>query len=931
VSTAAREPRRGTLPKAVVGIDLGTTHTALAWARCQAGAEPIQMPIPQWVAGRRRAELALLPSVVYAPAGGELPEASSGPERWVAGEYARIRTQETVGRGVASAKSWLCHTGVERLESILPWGTGVEGVDKLSPVEVSQRLLEHVRTAFVEQHPELGLEDVLVVLTVPASFDPTARKLTVLAAERSGLRVRLLEEPQAAFYEYLGQNEGELFHLVARAGPLVVLVCDIGGGTLDLSLIEVEPQAAGLGLRRSAVGRHLLLGGDNMDLALARSVEASLGAGALDAERFGQLLLSAQRAKEVLLGPDPPESFPIRVLGAGSQLLGKALAADVSKRQVEALVLDGFFPHSALGELPEVKRVGLTTFGLPYERDPRVTRHIAQFLARHTDRVVPGALLLNGGVTRSPRITERIVSCLSDWAGRDIECLTIPDPLLSVSRGAVRYGLALCGFGARIEGGSAFGYYVGVGAPNPDSGPQALCVVPRGAKEGERHVVGMRRFELTVGRPARFELYASDTALHAPGTRVDLDPSYQALPPVTTRLVLPGGEGETRVRVQLEGELSAIGTLELGCTVLAEAGEGSEPPPSMGPAPRLSLAFELGSRQLPPGSVSGRAQTPAPPRLGFDRSRLAAAETAVDRVFGKGRKDVAAREVKDLLRTWERVLGPKKTWDLEQNRTLCDVLLSGYKARTRSEDHERVFWMLTGQCLRPGFGHALDPERVAVVCAQFDAGLSFRDAERNWQQYWIAWQRVAGGLDEAMQGRIRALGDPVLAPPELKLKKPKGFRPGALGDLLSLASHLERVEPGRRVTLGGWILDRTWSDRDPRLWTYLGRIGARVPSYASAHYALPNSVVERWVEQLLRERWSEVPTAAQAAVSLARVTGDQTRDLNPKLRQDVARALERAGVAEELRRAVLELVPITRAQREQQLGDDLPLGLRLLD
>src|SRR4029078_9806276 len=206
--------------------------------------------------------------------------------------------------------------------------------------------------------------------------------------------------------------------------------------------------------------------------------------------------------------------------------------------------------------------------------------------------------------------------------------------------------------------------------------------------------------------------------------------------------------------------------------------------------------------------------------------------------------------------------------------------LGTQKGRSRSEEHERAFWMLIGYCLRPGFGHALDAQRIAQLWPGFAACLSYRESERNWQQYWIAWRRLAGGLEAEMQGHIRELVDPVLAPPDLKLKKAKGFRPLALDELLAVASQLERVEAAPKAALGHWLLERTWSDRDPRLWSYLGRLGARVPAYSSATFALKGSVVERWVEQLLRERWSEVATAAACGLSLARVTGDQMRDLS---------------------------------------------------
>lgn len=924
-------------PRAVLGIDLGTSHTSLAFAPCLPGATVTALPIRQWVAGRRRDEHVLLPSVAYAPLPGELGEAGSG-EGWVIGHWARSRTAETIGRGIISAKSWLCHPGVDRLGKILPWGpSALPDVEKLSPVEVSRRILAQATAALAEQHPELDRSELCVVLTVPASFDQTARQLTVMAAAQAGLDVRLLEEPQAAFYEYLAEHRPELEALVAARGEVRVLVCDVGGGTTDLSLIDVRCDAGELRLQRSAVGRHLLLGGDNMDLAVARLAEAALGGEPLDAGRLGQLRTAARAAKEALLARDAPPTFPLRLLSAGAQLFDNAVAVDLARDEVRSLVLDGFFPITASDDLPDARRSGFTTLGLPYERDPAITRHLAQFLARHAGGEWPDAVLTNGGVMRSDLVRQRLLDCLRGWGAHDAVLLSAHQPDLAVCRGAVRYGLTLSGHGALIEGGTAQGYYVAIEGDGKGGRP-ALCVLPRGAREGERHVLEGRRFELLLGRPSRFELYAHDAALHAPGARVELDAEYQALPPLTTVPRIAGMPSDAPVRVQLEGELSAVGTVELDCT-LVEGGStslGEDASRAADGARRFRLAFELGARESRAASDPAPPSRARPPREsvvpgGVDAQRWALVEEALLRVFGKGRKDVSAREVKDLLRALEQKLGARKEWHLELCRKIADLLIDNLKARTRSDDHERVFWMLAGFCTRPGFGHARDAERSAALWSVFDAGITHKDAERAWQQFWIAWRRIAGGLSEAQQLHLRDAVDPALAPPELKLKKPKGLRLSAHDELLDLASHLERLPAARRAELGRWLLDRTWSDRDPRLWTYIGRIGARVPGYASAHYVVAPSVVERWIEQLLRERWSEVSSAAPSAFAMSRVCGDETRDITPPLRAEVARALERAGAPEGWRRAVLEFVPFSDLEREALFGDDLPIGLRLIE
>jgi hypothetical protein len=310
---------------------------------------------------------------------------------------------------------------------------------------------------------------------------------------------------------------------------------------------------------------------------------------------------------------------------------------------------------------------------------------------------------------------------------------------------------------------------------------------------------------------------------------------------------------------------------------------------------------------------------------------LEQAETAISRVFGKGRSDVKSREIKDLLRELERCLGERRGWSAETNRALFDLLAPLHAARRRSEDHERVFWMLSGYCLRPGFGHPSDPSRVALLVPLFEGGVVFAQQSRVWQQFWIALRRIAAGLDQETQSGLRVLLDPWLAPADLKLKKPKQFKPLAPEEMLELASWLERVPVESRVELGRWLLERTWTSRDPRLWAALGRIGARVPAYASVHHVLAPSVVERWLDHLLRERWQEMPSAPRTASQLARLTNDRARDVSEGVRREVALRLEAAEAPIEWIQVVREFVPVEETERAAWFGDELPAGLRLRD
>ncbi|MES1184955.1 MAG: Hsp70 family protein [Myxococcales bacterium] len=904
-----------------VGIDLGTTHTVVAFADGDATDAASQvLPLPQLVSAHELESSRLLPSFLYAPAAGESVADPFGELPWLVGRYARHRGQEVTERLIASAKSWLSHAGVARRDAILPWGADPSEIPKISPVEASRRLLAHVRRSWDEAFPAQPLSEQSVVLTVPASFDEVARELTVEAAELAGLHVRLLEEPQAAFYDLVVSSRDAIDALLTpERSSAMVLVCDVGGGTTDLTLIEARRGADGeLKLERVAVGRHLLLGGDNIDLALAQLCEQRLLEGErLDPLRFSRLLLACRSAKETLLGAGAPESVPIRVAGLGSSLVGGTLSTELLRAEVESLVFGGFLPLVTRADPPPKVRAGLVAFGLPYERDPAISRHVVQFLQRHS-ATGADALLLNGGLFHAQRAAERVREVVSEWSGREVRLLPYPEPDLAVARGAVAFSRSLGGQGLRIGSGTPRGFYVAV---DERAARRALCVVPRGAREGERHAARSGGLWLRVGQPVRLELYTSDNAAsHEPGDVVVLDDEFVPLPPVTTvfaRGVADPAE-QADLEVALEGELSAIGTVELACVELNPL-EGRA-------ARRFRLAFEL--RQAEPAPAGAPSQPPTPSRP--PPPRLNEALEAVRRVFGEGRTDVKERESKDLPRELERLLGERRSWTLETNRALFDALAEGRTARRRSEDHERVFWMLAGYCLRPGFGAPFDDQRVAQLVPLFDAGIAAAARARGWPQFWIAWRRIVAGLREETQTRLLSLLEPFWAPAELKAKRSKSLKAAEPSfEMLELMASLERVPAERRKQLGDWLIEHTFRDHDARLWSALGRIGARVPGYASAHHVVSPLAAENWLTHLLSERWHEVPTAAVTAAQLARLTNDRARDVSPATRAEVVRRLEAVSAAPDLVASVRDFVPLVDSERAAWFGEELPIGLRL--
>ncbi|GEN10932.1 Molecular chaperone DnaK (HSP70) [Myxococcus fulvus] len=922
----------------IVGIDLGTTHCAVASVDPARGASaPVEdFPVSQLVRQGEVAPRALLPSTVYVPAGHELSAESlrlpwgddGGP--WVVGELARWQGSRVPGRLIASAKSWLCHPGVDRSAPILPWGAPAD-VAKLSPVDASALLLTHLARAWDFAHPDAPLAQQEVVITVPASFDEAARALTVSAARKAGLeKFTLLEEPQAAFYDYTARHRSDLEQTLSHVR--LVLVVDVGGGTTDFTLVHAGVSPEGPMLRRLAVGDHLMLGGDNMDAALARRVEEKLFSDGrrLSATQWTQAIQAARTAKEALLGKAPPEKYGVSLVSEGSRLLGGTLSSELSREEAHALVLDGFFPRTPPTERPRrAARMALQELGLPYVQDAAVTRHLAAFLAQHAAAGFtalgetpafegalprPDAILLNGGVFNSPWISERLVEAVSGWwpdAPR-ISLLRHESLELAVARGAAYYGLVRRGHGLRIGGGAARAYYVGLQRPADSAEQPALCLIPRGFEEGQKVDLGERPFTLTLGRPVQFQLYSTTSdRIDKPGDLVPLAEDLKSLPPIHT--LLKGASGKVaEVPVHLQAALTEIGTLELYC-VSDVADE------------RWRLEFELrgtgGSHEL--------TVTESMP------ARFVEAKDNIERVYGNKPLPLGPKDVKQLGRTLEKALGPRETWRVPVLREMWSTLYAGASKRRRTDDHERVFYSLTGFTLRPGFGYPLDGWRAEQTFSLFDALVQHHTDKAVWTEFWVMWRRIAGGLTEAQQQKLYAYLQPHLSrkvPPNAPAAgKLKGIQPEGLEEMVRTAASLEHLSPGDKAEVGRWIAERLKAEAKsggPWAWS-LGRLGARVPLYGSSHKVVDVETAEAWLTLLLELDLRKIDGAPFAAAQLARLTGDRTRDVDPALRERAAQALVAAKASETWVRMVREVVALEAADEARALGDTLPAGLRL--
>jgi len=579
----------------IVGIDLGTTNCAVAYVDTfeqEDDSPKIRLfRIPQVVAPGTVEQRQLLPSFSYQLGTGELPQGSvdlpwQEEIGFVVGTFAGERGAEVPDRVIASSKSWLSYSGVDRTAQLLPWGAREE-IPHISPIEASSRLLKHIRNAWnhviASGIQDFFLESQEIFLTVPASFDATARELTVRAAEMAGIsRVTLLEEPQAAFYAWI-ESSHRAWQKEVRVGD-VILVCDIGGGTTDFSLILVSESQGELVLERIAVGDHILLGGDNIDLTLAYAIRNRLaGEGIkLDNWQMRGLLHSARQAKEEIFENPDCDSHPVTILGKGRRVIGGTISTELTRQEIEDVILNGFFPKCRETDQPkETRQAGLKELGLPYASDPAVMRHLAWFLQRHRidsnlpveALIRPTAVLFNGGVMKAESLKRRVIEVLKSWneGGKELKVLASRSLDLAVAHGGVYYGLARCGRGIRIRSGTERSYYIGIetampAVPGVPAPIKALCVVPFGMEEGSDADLPDREFGLVVGKAASFRFLGS-TSRHNDriGDVIEdwEEEGIEEFVPVETELPAEEGQEGTPVRVRLHIKVTEIGTLEL--------------------------------------------------------------------------------------------------------------------------------------------------------------------------------------------------------------------------------------------------------------------------------------------------------------------------------------------------------------------------------
>jgi hypothetical protein len=868
-----------------VGIDLGTTNSALAYVDPRQAEEadfpPIHiLPVPQHVRQGVIEPERTLPSFLYI-----------GDNETYTGVYAREQGALVPTRSVHSAKSWLSNPDVDRTAKILPWDAQESG-RVMSPVEVAARYLTHLREAWDRAMDE-PLGSHRVVLTVPASFDEEGRELTVEAARQAGIEnLTLIEEPAAAFYSWianhLAQSQKTLFD------GQMVLVCDVGGGTSDFTLIRVNREGDRVEFTRTAVGKHLLLGGDNLDLTLTWLVESKLNT-TLSLRQRSALRRQCAAAKERLLANPSLQKMEITVLGAGTGLVGGTLRADILREEVLELALEGFLPFCDLNDKPkEEKRSLFRELGLPYVSDPAVTRHLAAFLS--TTDTKPDAILFNGGFFIPDICRNRVVDVMERWYGRRPLMFENRDLDLAVAVGAAYYSyVRSTGAGLLVRGGLPRAYYIGIGGSSEKV--RAVCLMPRGSEEGAVLEVDREELQLVANKAVAFRLYSSLARTEDKlGETVEFDandPDLHVHAPLQAVIRFGKRAEERTIPVKLGAKLTEVGTLE----IWADSRVSEH---------RWRLQFELRKA----AQMAERSR----PAAVISETAMQSALALIGATFGK----TGTAEPAELPAKLEQTLAlGRNSLPLATIRQLADAMLETSEGRGKSPAHEVRWLNLCGFCLRPGFGFPGDDFRIEQARRIYAGGLRFPNQVECEVQWWIFWGRVSGGLNRNQQVDIFQRLSPSLLP---RGKKPPRVNSSLLREMWRTASSLELLPVGTKTDIGETLIKRLKAEEGgpSDLWC-LSRLGARKLFYGPINQVLPAATASRWVDALLAVKDSD-----EAVAAVAQHTGDATRDLPAATVNMVRRALE--GKA--------SLLALLEGEGERDLGtmgrvfgEELPAGL----
>jgi hypothetical protein len=916
-------------PRYVIGIDLGTTNCAVAYVDLEKDPTPGRgirtFPIHQLTGPGEFAPLSVLPSFLYIPGEYDIAKQDmaapwtidqrSRDDRNFVGAFARDHGAAVPARLVSSAKSWLCNKDADTRARILPWGAGDE-VFKVSPVHASAAYLKHIRKAWnvsMGDDEDRYLEKQLVVLTIPASFDEVARDLTLQAAKLAGLsEVILLEEPLAAFYNWMIGHEKEWVEHVAP--NQLILVCDVGGGTTDFTLIALREVDGSPRFERIAVGDHLILGGDNMDFSIARKVARRLGKSpdAMDRDEWRALCHQCRKIKEDILG-GLTDSGRVTLMGTGAGLIAGTVTAKTDRKEIEAIVLEQFFPLEGSGGEQDTS-AGIASWGLPYEPDTAITGHLARFIDQHREQIRsitgkkhhwPDLILFNGGALKARLLSDRIRQAIAGRFFLDSPPASLDNREmdLAVSLGAAYYGLVKSGIGVRVGSGSPRSYYVGVAADSAADGrKQAVCLVERGLEEGSAIVLPEREMKARANQPVSIDLYSSSyRSGDRSGDLVAVDDSLTALPALKT-VIQFGKQGvKTQIPVRLEATYTEVGTLEIWCR-------------SLDTPHRWQLRFQLRGDSTP--AEVGEQEV-------FEASTIQNIRQIVQSAFApQTEKPGLSRLTKEIAAAVRR---PKEKWPLSLLREIADSLLEDPFVRKRSAAAESRWMNLLGFALRPGMGEGFDPIRIKKLWKNYKKGPVHANAPQVRMEWWIMWRRVAAGLNSGQQRQFFQDQAAIL------MSKKRSRTPRQeLTEMWMAMANMERLLVKDKISLGRQLVGRFEARKPaPQLLWCLARIGARDLLYGSVDRVVPPAEIAKWLDTLLSLNWKNAKPAAAMLSQLGRKTGDPLRDLEKKPLDAVFSWMESAGDFPESLARIAS--PSQRKQKEKEavFGESLPAGLIL--
>lgn len=912
----------------VIGIDLGTTNSAVSYvdvAALKEGGEKTLVKvfnIPQLTGHGEFTKIPVLPSFLYIPGEYDISkEMLKHPwkkrEDLFAGTFARDHGSKIPSRLVSSAKSWLCNQTADRKAKILPWGS--EGFEKVSPVIATSEYLLHIRNAwdhYVKDEDQF-LENQFVVITVPASFNEEARDLTMEAVKIAGFgsSVTLLEEPLAAFYGWLIHHETD-WQKHVKADDLI-LVCDVGGGTTDFSLISLKTSEGTLRFERIAVGDHLILGGDNIDLALAKKVASKFKSNAaLTSDKWKTLCHRCREAKEKIL--DKGEArVRITIKGEGRSLISGTLAADLTREEVETILLDEFYPYVKSTQSLNIDfGKEITDFGLPFEKESAVTRHIIRFLENHREDVkkklgkhpLPDFILFNGGTLKPVLVQERIQQAIGKWfkAGESElpQILENKIPELAVGIGASYYGLVKQGKGVKVGSGSPRSYYIGVSVKGEKSS-KAVCIVERGLDEGSVIDLAQMKYEVRANEPVSFDIYYSSyRSGDKAGEIVAVDDSFSSMAPIQT-IIKFGKTGRRKIiPVTIGAEYTEMGTLSMYC----HSGVSDH---------KWKLQFQLRDR--------GKGGEPDDTRI-YDEALIKEVVNRIHQVFtDESDTDGALKTITGQI---EKIVGQKKAnWPLSFLRSIADKLIELEHTRKYSAGHEARWLNLIGFCMRPGFGDAFDEERIRKLWIIYLSGVKFEKSVQNRLDWWVFIRRIAAGLTAGQQRQFFQAISPLLI--KGKNNKSKLSSQEQI-ELWMAAGNMERLLVKDKVVLARCLLPllKPGKKQDNLFWV-LSRLGARELLYGSVDRVVPAKEVIKWIPSIMKKTKQKNIFVENMLVQLSRKTGDRTRDMDQKTVVQIIDWLQERQAKKSSIRAMNEKMTMAALEKNAQFGEKLPAGLVL--